>query len=253
MRIISWNMAAGFGHDAVRHERAWRWLEDQAADVCLVQEVLVPTWAQQSWSSVVFWEKYAQPWGSAVLTRSPGYRRYAPGADQPLLEHLKGAACIAQPADDSLPWLVSIHSSASSYTPQQSALLPPLDDVPRCSPGGLWEIDLAIHELGPLLAGRSFVAGGDLNSALLFDATQGGESNRKLFDNISAAGFHDLQPADMPEQQTFFRDGSGPYQLDHVFGDPSTAGRVRSWQVAAHVAQGADSLSDHAAVIVDLD
>lgn len=42
----------------------------------------------------------------------------------------------------------------------------------------------------------------------------------------------DLRPRFFAEeQQTFFAKGSGPFQLDHVFGDVETEARVRDWRV----------------------
>ena len=255
MKVISWNMAAGFRHDAARHDRAWEWLADQNADVCLVQEVIVPSSAFDRWGSVVFASKYSKPWGSAVLTRAEGYERYEPAPNQPFLHHLQGAACVARPPSPELPWLISIHSSATSYTSSelQKPDFPSLEGVARCSDQGLWEMELAIHELGPMLQGTTFIAGGDLNSALLFDTKYGGQENERLFANIKSAGFYDLRPAESPEQRTFFRPGTGDYQLDHVYADSATAGHVSSWHVVSVLVDGEDAPSDHAPIIVTLE
>ena len=255
MKVISWNMAAGFRHDAARHDRAWAWLADQNADVCLVQEVIDPRAARKDWGSVVFASKYGKPWGSAVLTRAEGYVRYEPAENQPFLHHLQGAACVAKPPSSDLPWLVSIHSSATSYTASelQKPDFPSLEGLARCSEQGLWEMELAIHELGPMLHGQSFIAGGDLNSALLFDTTYGGNENERLFANIKSAGFYDLRPVSTPEQRTFFRPGTGDYQLDHVYADSATAAQVSTWQVVSGLVDVEDAPSDHAPIIVTLE
>jgi hypothetical protein len=50
MRILVWNMAAGFGYDPDRHERAWRFLQANNPDVALLQEAVVPGWARESWN-----------------------------------------------------------------------------------------------------------------------------------------------------------------------------------------------------------
>jgi endonuclease/exonuclease/phosphatase (EEP) superfamily protein YafD len=258
MKLISWNMAAAYGYDKAKHDAAWDWLARQEPDVCLLQEVVVPDWATAQWPSLVFQPKYSKPWGSAVLSQVPGYSEYEPSESEPWLRHLRGPCCVAQPPTSDLPWLVSIHSSATSYTPEELARLleedprRSLEGVARCASSELWEIELAIHELRHTLSGKRFLAGGDLNSALLFDTNYGGSSNRQLFANIAAAGFHDLRPEGVPEQKTFFRPGTGDYQLDHVFADGATAQHGYTWEVDTSVA-GPDAPSDHAALVIVFD
>lgn len=49
MRVMCWNMAAGFGHAFHRHERAWRFVQAVDPDFALLQEAVVPTWAREHW------------------------------------------------------------------------------------------------------------------------------------------------------------------------------------------------------------
>lgn len=51
MRLISWNMSAGFGFEAEKHIRAWEFLRDELKpDVALLQEAVPPPWADNEWS-----------------------------------------------------------------------------------------------------------------------------------------------------------------------------------------------------------
>jgi exonuclease III len=254
MKIISWNMAAGFGFDAGRHARAWDWLIGQEPDAALLQEVVVPDELAPAWDLVAHTRKYSRSdvaWGSAVLVRNKGQYRPHPLAKGSWLAGLAGAVCVAEPLEPERPWLVSLHSNAYPI-PAETLATRDLTGVRACKPGELWEIEAAAHELGPLLRGRRFLAGGDLNSALLFDDVYRNSWNSILFANLREAGFIDLRERHLPtEQRTYFKAGKGPYQLDHVFGDPTTESHVKSWRVATQVAEQYD-LSDHAAILIEI-
>ena len=148
-------------------------------------------------------------------------------------------------------WLVSIHSKAESRRPSEF----PADrmrDVVMCATGKVWEIERAAADLGPLLAGNRFVAGGDLNSSLRFDRVYRRDANRKLFANLDRAGLKDLRlPFSAEEHRTYFKKGRGPYQLDHVFADAETRDATRGWRVLAEASSGL-GLSDHAPIEVIL-
>jgi endonuclease/exonuclease/phosphatase family metal-dependent hydrolase len=106
------------------------------------------------------------------------------------------------------------------------------------------------HDLGSL-AGRPFLAGGDLNGSLLFDVNNRRQENGGMFNNLRAAGLVDLRPRHFPEeQQAFFRTGSRSYQLDHVFADEQTEAKVTRWRVLTDVAD-VHHLSDHAPVLIE--
>jgi endonuclease/exonuclease/phosphatase family metal-dependent hydrolase len=151
-------------------------------------------------------------------------------------------------------WLVSVHSSAGAYKAAEFEMLPPLEEVARCSTDGseLWEIEVIAHELRDVLHGQPFVLGGDLNSALAFDKNYGGRENERLFANLAEAGFVDVRPRHQPaEVQTYFKARTRAYQLDHVYADSLTESRVESWTVLSEVAREL-GLSDHAPILVAL-
>jgi len=252
VKLICWNMAAAYGYDRERHERAWRWLNEQDADVALVQEVVPHEEHLSNWGSVIFKGKYKKH-GCAVLVREGGYRAWTPSADQPWLQRIGGAVAVAEPVDSTLPWLVSIHSDAMGiyeigrkYHPWYDAM-PSTDGIPRCSETEIWEVEAAAHELRPILSGSPFLCGGDLNSALLFDSPRSQE-NARLFSNLADQGYVDTRPRHWADEvQTFFREGRRPFQLDHVFADAKTESLVTSWRVLREPVESHDA-SDHAPI-----
>ncbi len=216
--------------------------------------MVAPEELSADWILVTHSLKYSRSgvaWGSAVLVRSGHqYRRYDVGQDSWLAE-LAGAVSIAEPVDPAWPWLVSLHSNAYPI-PAEKLAARDLANVRACKPGVLWEVEAAAHELEPLLRGRRFLMGGDLNSSLLFDEVNGYAWNRILFANLRLTGFIDLRERHSPaEQRTYFKQGRRHYQLDHVFGDARTESQVMSWSVVPDVAEERD-LSDHAPILIEI-
>lgn len=253
MRIISWNMAGGFGFDPLRHERCWRYLLEMDADVALVQEAVMPPWVHEHWSSTVAARKYAPvkgkvdiAWGSAVLVKAGELEPYQP-VDGSWLKELWGSVAVGR-LEDGL-WLASIHSNAYPLTSERLGRLP-LGDIRRCHDEKVWEIEIIARELAQLVGDDELVAGGDLNSGLLFDSTYRYDHNERLFRNLAEGGLIDLRVASgiEQEQQTYFKEGRGPYQLDHVFASSGLADRACSWRVLTEVAT--EGLSDHAPIEV---
>lgn len=248
MKVISWNMAAAFGSTATKHDEAWRHLEELDPDFALLQEATPPDWASTVWD-VHATIRHAR-WGCAVVGRR-GSLGLAADVDFATSAVQPGVIATARSVGDESLLFVSIHSSAS---PLKEAIHAgaQLDDIRRCHPTKIWEIELVAHDLASLLAeGSRMLVGGDLNSALLFDEVYGYDYNRKLFDNFSEIGLRDLRTSES-EQQTYFRAGHSPYQLDHLFADETTAGRVRSWRVLTGTVTEL-GLSDHAPIEVVLD
>jgi hypothetical protein len=177
---------------------------------------------------------------------------FTPGEGTPFLRRLWGAVAVAKMDGREPLWLASVHSNA--YPDRLEGLAPDsLDGLRRCDPKQIWEIELIAHELPRIFGGDHFVAGGDLNSGLLFATTYGRQSNARLFENLASLGFVDLRRAfHGVEQRTYFKEGKGPYQLDHVFSDAATAGTARDWVVLDEAAT-VEGLSDHAPIEVLLD
>lgn len=255
MRILTWNMGAAMSFRGEKHAQAWTWLNEQDVDVALLQET-VPPENLGSWGSAAFQHKYpGKDWGCAVLVREGAYEQWKPEDTMPWLGRVGGAVAVARPAQAPGLWFASVHSDSSSFEstnkryPTMYTDLPPRDGILRCNEKEMWQIEVIAHELQPVLAGTTFVFGGDLNSSLLF----GDPSEPRLFANLAAQGFTDLRNRhSAEEQQTFFKAGRRPFQLDHVYSDAATEARCVSWQVLTDVAADL-KLSDHAPILVELD
>lgn len=255
MLLISWNMAGAGFHSSASHEDAWRWLTTEADfDVAMLQESTPPQWVLDEFPVVIHNPKYpkkGQRWGNSIICRQDLYRHFEFGPDQPWLEKIDGSITVAQPNDSDGIWLANIHSNAT-YLPNE--LFESLHDlgVSHCHPQKIWEVEVASHFLQPLFRGRKFVFGGDLNSGYLFDTVYRHDNNKIMFENMRQQGFIDLRLAHSDlEQQTYFKKGKGPYQLDHLFGDVDTVDRIASWEVLTYVAKDMQ-LSDHAPITVKI-
>jgi hypothetical protein len=188
-------------------------------------------------------------WGSAIVARDRELKAFVPTEETPFLRRLWGTAVVAMTDGPGPQWLASIHSNAYPIPPDVAAS-DAVAGVLRCDPKGIWEIEVIAHELARVFGRGRFVAGGDLNSGLLFDTKYGRQSNARLFENLASQGFVDLRKAfHESEQQTYFRRGKGPYQLDHVFSDSASAATARSWRVLSEIA-AVEGLSDHAPIEV---
>lgn len=194
-----------------------------------------------------------QHWGSAVLARSGRWRTLSErNHDHRWLADLRGSVVVVEPTEPGLPALASFHSLDRALAPERVVEVVAAGQVPLCDPPRVWEIDLIGWELGRLFGDKSFIAGGDLNSSLLFDTNDGGTTNRRLFENLAAAGLHDLR-READEVRTYFKPGHAGYQLDHVYGDARTADRVRTWTAVADIVDGDEPLSDHAPLVVEIE
>jgi endonuclease/exonuclease/phosphatase family metal-dependent hydrolase len=121
--------------------------------------------------------------------------------------------------------------------------------------GTIWETNVVPHELHRLFGSETFLWGGDLNCDPKMDDRRwfaGG--NRRTFEIYQEAGSFDTRTRfHSTHQQTFFRPGTGRYQLDHVFVDRITERRVTNWAVDPYPATSAAPLSDHAPILLTLD
>jgi hypothetical protein len=245
---------AGF-HSTASHNDAWRWLTTEVDfNVALLQESTPPQWISEEFPVVIHSPKYPRTgkrWGNVIICREDSYRQFRFNSDYPWLEKISGATTVAQPNDPGGIWLINMHSNASPLPQELFQALHNLR-VTHCHPSKIWEVEVATNFLGPILEGKRFVFGGDLNSGYLFDTVYRYDNNKILFENMRHQGFIDLRLAHSDaEQQTYFKKNKGPYQLDHLFGDAKTADSTIHWEVLAHVARDLE-LSDHAPVIVEI-
>ncbi len=95
--------------------------------------------------------------------------------------------------------------------------------------------------LEPLLAGRSFVLGGDFNLSRNYDKVYGTSHHTEFLDGLVDQGFFDcMRQFHRDEQQTFWGRTKYAYQNDQLFVSENLAERV----VACDVADRAGA-SDH--------
>ena len=255
MRVLIWNMAGAGFHTGAPHSAAWEWLRNEASfDVAMLQEAIPPAGLDSSFATALFRSRFPAQglaWGNCILAHEYDYNyRLLEPTQVAWAASSMNAALIAEPVGD-LPVLVNVHSNAK-----------PIAKFPReefiragglaCHSSKVWEIEVLAHQIRPVLDGRRFVLGGDLNAGLLLDEVYGYKNNENLWNNLAAQGYLDLRTRhSATEQQTFFRDKTNPYQLDHFFGDPTTEASVKHWAVLTEVAQDL-KLSDHAPVVIDL-
>jgi hypothetical protein len=253
VRVLIWNLAGAGFHTGAPHSAAWEWLRTKAEfDIAMLQEAIPPSGLDSSFATALFRSRFPDQglaWGNCILAREYDYKLVRPD-HAAWAGSSMDAALIAEPVGD-LPVLVNVHSNAK-----------PIPDFPRnefINAGGLachstkvWEIEVLAHQIRLVLDGRRFVLGGDLNAGLLLDEVYGYKHNENLWNNMAAQGYLDLRTRHSEiEQQTFFREKTNPYQLDHFFGDPTTEASVKRWAVLTEVAQDL-KLSDHAPVVIDL-
>lgn len=204
MIAVVWNMG--------NRRAAWNYLVDELRpDLALLQE-FTPRREDSKHGHIV--HAATDPgglWGSAVYVEQGAAR------ELPLPDEHRGwlmAAEVDLPGHDSLV-AVSVHASIR----------------PTVRPN----IDRAFEALEPLLAGRSFVLGGDLNLSRLYDEVKRTTHHTDFLYALPRRGFFDcLQKFHPGEQQTnCVRPARHPYQNDYVFVSNDLAPHVAGCDVAA--------------------
>jgi endonuclease/exonuclease/phosphatase family metal-dependent hydrolase len=192
---------------------AWDYLVDELTpDLALLQE-FTPRPGDSKRGEIVHAPAYAERmWGSAVYAKKGVVREVDLPADH------RGwlmAAEVEVPGFDSLI-AVSVHARI-------------LDDYVRPN------IDRAFEALEALLAGRSFVLGGDLNLSRNYDKVYRTTHHSEFLDALPGRGFVDcLQKFHPGEQQTFCRRQSpNVYQDDYVFVSKNLEPQIAGCDVAA--------------------
>jgi endonuclease/exonuclease/phosphatase family metal-dependent hydrolase len=213
MIVVAWNMGRR------NHAAGWRYLLDHLTpDLALLQETSPPQEAFQR-GDVVHGRAYAaHAWGSAVYVREGSIRELS------LPEEHRGwliAAEIDLPDADPVV-AVSVHARI-------------LDGYVRPN------LDRGVEVLEPLLLGRSFVLGGDLNLSRNYDTVHGTSHHTEFLDGLPRRGFFDcMRKFHAEEQRTFWGRTTHDYQNDHLFVSEDLAARVASCDVVDHA-----QLSDH--------
>jgi endonuclease/exonuclease/phosphatase family metal-dependent hydrolase len=220
MIVVVWNMG--------NRRAAWRYMVDALRpDLALLQEFTPPPERSQSGQFLHARAYATRLWGSAVHVKQGAAR------ELPLPPEHRGwlmAAEVALPGFASLV-AVSVHARIVGGYVRPN-------------------LDQAFDALEPLLAGRSFVVGGDLNLSRNYDTVYGTTHHAQFLDGLPARGYFDcMRKFHAEEQQTFWRKGmKNAYQDDHVLVSSDLAARVAACDVADRAA-----LSDHSPLRLTLD
>ncbi len=227
IKVITWNL--GHWQYGSRHNEAWSYLRNEIRpDLALLQEVSHPKLIAGEYFVL---RPVHGNWGTAVYTRNMPTEELA-------FEGYSGRVVIAE-----------IETSAAQKLVVASVHAPIIDG--RVFPY-LSEIFGKIEEIA---SKRSFVVGGDLNTARLAETVWPGHGHGPFWERIDAGKslffdchrkFHDV------EQQTFFRPGSRhPFQDDHLFTSYDLADRIGFCDVVDNTITR--SLSDHIPIIAEID
>jgi hypothetical protein len=268
MRVVTWNMA--FRSHGQHHDRAWHWVFDELRPaVFLCQEAVPPDWVRRE--RTVIWER-AYPtgratWGTGLVTNmscSPArvssldawfdaLPKCLPGEALPAGIHRADGWIACAHVD--LPRLgstlvASVHSPAYPVERSRLAGIDVTGMKLKKNPD-LWFTDILFHFLRAQL-GQRLLVGGDFNASRLLDQTLGERGNNEFFDRIGSEGFVSIHRRFHPaDEQTYFKEGKGPHQLDYLYADAPVAGRATACVV--HPYTGIAEFSDHAPVIADFE
>jgi hypothetical protein len=265
MRIATFNLGGANvpgKRSLIQQERSWHWLATHAVDLGFIQEeehAVIPEWVTERWSVV---RGQVGQWGSAIVA-DPSLNLRARNdlvAADPWLTLLYDYVVVGEVdlPDGASALVASVHAVAQTVSdfllkgaPRPVPAVFTEDDLVRIAqPGDVaWILDVAFHALARSFEGRRFIVGGDWNNARLFDEGSVGEPVAAMFfSRAESYGWMECHKG--PEQRTFLRPNTRPFQLDHLFADRATASKVTS----CYAANGwpAEELSDHAPLVADL-
>ena len=226
LKIITWNL--GFWQHRSTHCEAWAYLRNQIEpDLALLQEVSP---AKLNSNEYLLFKQVHQNWGTALYTRNMALE------ELPLAEEYPGRVSVASFKIAAQQEIIAVSIHAPIINGRVFPYLARIFD----------EIERTVN-------GRTFIVGGDLNTARLAEKVWPRHGHGAFFDRMTNSIFFDChQNFHGREEQTFFRDNSKYlFQDDHVFVSHDLAGRVKSCYVLNNeVVRG---LSDHIPLVVEID
>ncbi len=234
INVLSWNMQ---GRDL-----NWAYLAKNVdSDFALLQEVTYPSGYEDTFTSIIHHPKKKRAWGSAIISRkiklTPhnnlnfGYWGFK----------LNGSPVVASTQGDNPLHLASIHAW-HGVLETRDFIKNPLNGITVEDKNNIKEISVIRHLLAEYLADKRFIVGGDLNATF--------ERDSKVLNNFLKLGFKETSKKFYDQAQpTFFKKGSRPSDLDHIFTDKKEYNQVASWQVLVEVATDLE-LSDHAPILM---
>ena len=224
MRVITWNL--GYWQHRSRHDEAWVYLRNKIRpDLALLQEVSPPKLQEDE---CMLFKTVNRGWGTAIYIRNMPLKELR-------IERYPGrvAAAELKVSSSRRVAVVSVHAPII-----KGRVFPYLAEI--------------FDEIESVVGKRTFIVGGDLNSARLAEKVWPGYGHGPFFERLAKSVFFDChRKFHNIEQQTFFRNGGKhPFQDDHLFVSHDLADRVRSCDVLNN--EVTRSVSDHIPVVAEI-
>lgn len=234
IKVLSWNMQG--------RELNWAYLAKHVDfDIALLQEVTYPSGYEDAFTSIIHHPKKKRAWGSAIISRKIKLTPYNNLNFGYWGFKLNGSLVVASTQGDNPLHFASIHAW-HGVLETRDFIKNPLNGITLEDKNNIQEISVIRHLLAGYLADKRFIAGGDLNATY--------ERDSKVLNNFSKLGFKQTSKKFYDQAQpTFFKKGSRPSDLDHIFTDIKGYNQVTSWQVLVEVATDLE-LSDHAPILM---
>ena len=224
MRVITWNL--GYWQHKSRHDKAWAYLREEIRpDLALLQEVSPPELQEDEY---ILFKTVNRDWGTAL------YARNTPLEELRIEEYAdRVAAAQLQVSTGQGIAAVSVHAPII-----EGRVFPYLAEI--------------FDEIESVVGKRTFIVGGDLNSARLAEKVWPGHGHGPFFERLAESVFFDChRKFHDVEQQTFFRSGGKyPFQDDHLFVSHDLADRVECCNVLNN--EVTRSVSDHIPLLTEI-
>lgn len=208
-------------------DAAWNYLRNQIKpDLALLQEVNP---RKLSGDEYLLLREVHQNWGTALYTRR------MPIEELRVTEYRsRVAAATLKISPNRSVTAVSIHAPII-----HGHVFPYLGEI--------------FHDIEKAVSQRTFIVGGDLNTARLAEKVWPNHGHGPFFEELKHSVFFDChQNLHGSEEQTIFRhDSKYPFQDDHLFVSHNLADRVKSCYVLSNDA--VRSFSDHIPLVAEID
>lgn len=241
LKVLSWNMR---GRDL-----NWKWLAEKADfDIAFLQEATFPTGFTSHFESIIHHPKKKLAWGTAIVSRSIKLETFNNLKFGYWGFKMNGSLAVAHTSGENPIWFASMHCGHKGIMGREF-IRNPLEGLALDVKNQVKELTVIAHLLSQKFAGQRFIAGGDLNVSLLHDERRGGKANKQQLDSLAEVGFFDIRKKFIEqEMQSFFKAGSSPSQLDHLFTNPTLLESAVNWLVMTEVVADLQ-FSDHAPVV----
>jgi exonuclease III len=225
LKVVTWNQ--GYWQHRSTKDKAWDYLRKQIRpDLALLQEVGPTSLDKNEYFTL---KKVHQNWGTALYTRNMTLEELAIAEEYP--GRVSAASFEITPNQKAIA--VSVHAPII-----EGYVFPHLDRI--------------FDEIERMVSGKTFIVGGDLNTARLAEKVWPRHGHGPFFERLSKSRFFDCHQALLgTEEQTIFRKGSKhPFQDDHLFVSHDLASQVKSCFTLDN--ETIRSLSGHIPVVTHL-